>query len=89
MPLGVDDGEMLPQGIEEHDTAQVTPLFAPSLFTVAVNCAALPATTVTPVAMRETVRAGTVTVTDADFVASADTAVRVTVRLLAGELGGV
>jgi hypothetical protein len=37
-PLAVDVGETVPQGAVEQVTLQVTPLFAESLATVAVNC---------------------------------------------------
>ena len=56
MPLGVDEGEMLPQGIEEQDSVQVTPLFKASLATVAMMFCIAPACTVDTVG--ETVTSG-------------------------------
>ena len=89
-PLAVAAGEALPHGAAEHETLHVTPLFAPSLVTIPVNVAVAPASTVAWVGATETVIAGTVIVTAADFVASVtEVAVSVAVTLLAGGLGGV
>ena len=46
MPLAVDVGDTEPQGGVEHDTVHVTPMFAESLVTVAINCCVPPACTV-------------------------------------------
>ena len=45
-PLAVELGETLPQVAAEQETAQVTPSFAPSPVTIAVNPAVVPASTV-------------------------------------------
>jgi hypothetical protein len=89
-PLAVTVGETAPQGAREHDTIQVTPLFAGSFVTVAVNCAVAPACTAAVLGVTETViPAGTVTVADADAEVSAtEVAVMVTVNLLAGGVAG-
>ena len=50
----------MPHGIGEQDTVQVTPLFAESLVTVAVNCAVVPACTVAVLGVTETVTLGCV-----------------------------
>jgi hypothetical protein len=57
-PLAVEVGETDPHAWPEHDSVQVTPLFAESLTTVAVNCAAAPAFTVAVVGERETLMGG-------------------------------
>ena len=90
-PLAVVAGEIVPQG--EHDTVQVTPLFAESLVTVAVNCVVVPAATVAEPGATETVIVGTAAVTvmvaEADFDASAtEVAVMVTVKPADGGLAG-
>ena len=41
-PLAVAAGETVPHGDAEHDTVQVTPLFAESLVTVATSVACVP-----------------------------------------------
>jgi hypothetical protein len=53
-PLAVEVGETEPQGAVEHVTLQVTPLFAESLTTVAVNCFVVPACTVAEAGDTET-----------------------------------
>ena len=58
IPLAVAVGETVPQGVGEQDTVQVTPLFAGSLVTVAVNCAVAPACTVAVLGVTETVTLG-------------------------------
>jgi hypothetical protein len=92
-PLAVVAGETVPHGAAEHDTVQVTPLFAESLVTVAVNCAVVPAGTVAGFGATETVIVGTetvtVTVAEADFDASAtEVAMIVTVKPADGGLEG-
>jgi hypothetical protein len=57
-PLAVALGETAPHGVGEHDTVQVTPLFAGSLVTVAVTCVVAPACTVVVPAETETLIAG-------------------------------
>jgi hypothetical protein len=57
-PLAVALGETTPQGVGEHDTDHVTPLFAESLVTVAVTCVVAPACTVVVPAETETLTAG-------------------------------
>jgi hypothetical protein len=57
-PLAVAVGETVPHGVGEQDTVQVTPLFAGSLMTVAVNCAVAPACTVPVFGVTETPIAG-------------------------------
>jgi hypothetical protein len=85
---------MLPHGVAEQDNVQVTPLFAESFVTVAVNCAVLPTCTVAVLGAMETViggtvLAGTVIVAEADLVGSAaEVAVRITFRSLAGGVVG-
>ena len=37
-PFFVDVGDTTPQGAAEHVTVQLTPMFAESFVTVAVNC---------------------------------------------------
>ena len=46
IPLAVEIGDTEPQGGVEHDTVHVTPKFAESLLTVAINCRVPPACTV-------------------------------------------
>lgn len=57
-PLALAAGDTVPHGGVEQDTAQVTPLFAVSLFTVAVNEVAPPAGTVAVDGDTNTVRGG-------------------------------
>jgi len=45
VPLEVNTGETLPQGMEEQDTVQVTPLFESSFVTVAITLCEVPACT--------------------------------------------
>jgi hypothetical protein len=89
-PLGVAGGETVPHGVGEHDTVQVTPLFAESLVTVAVNCDVAPACTVSVLGVTETetVLAGIVMVAEAAFDESA-TEVAVIVTVKAAESGVV
>jgi hypothetical protein len=54
-PLAVVAGETAPHSAAVHTTVQVTPLFAESLVTVAVNCAVPPACTVAVLGVTETV----------------------------------
>jgi len=90
-PLAVAVGETVPHCAVEHDTVQVTPLFAGSFVTVAVKCAMPPGCTVPVSAETETAIAGTVTVMvaepDAD-VSATEVAVTVTVKSLAGGVVG-
>jgi hypothetical protein len=89
-PLPVAVGKTVPQGAGEHDTVHVTPLFAGSLVTVAVNFAVAPACTVAVLGVTETtIPAGTLMVAefDADVLAT-EVAVMVTVKLLAGGVAG-
>jgi len=58
VPLDVVVGETVPHCAAEQDTLQVTPLFAESLATVAVNCPVAPASTVAVVAETETLMDG-------------------------------
>jgi hypothetical protein len=80
----------VPHGAGEHDTVHVTPLFAGSLVTVAVNFAVALACTVAVLGETETaIAAGTVMVAEADAeVLAAEVAVMVTVKLLAGGVAG-
>jgi hypothetical protein len=80
----------VPHGAAEHDTVHVTPLFAESLVTVAVNIAVAPSCTVAVLGVTETaVPAGTVIVADFDTeVLATEVAVMVTVKLLAGGVVG-
>jgi hypothetical protein len=89
-PLAVVVGETVPHGVGEQDTVQVTPLFAESLVTVAVNCDVAPACTVAVLGVTETetVLAGIVMVAEAAFDESA-TEVAVTVTVKAAESGVV
>lgn len=90
-PLAVVARETVPHGDAEHTTVQVTPLFAESLLTVAVNCAVAPGDRVAELGATITVIAGTVTVmaADADFDVSAnEVAVIVTVKPADGGLLG-
>src|ERR1700752_2220536 len=57
-PLAVKTGETEPHGVPEHDTVQATPLLAPSLVTVAGNCAVEPACTVAVLGVTDTVMGG-------------------------------
>ena len=90
-PLAVVVGETLPQGNVEQDTVHVTPLFAGSLVTVAVNCAVPPTCTVDVPGETETVIAdGIVIVTEEVFaVSTTEIAVTVTVRLADEAFGAV
>jgi len=89
-PLRVEVGEILPQGADEHDTLQLTPLLLESLPTIAMMLGTLPvASTVAVVGVMEIVTEGIVIVAVADLVASSkEVAVTVTVRSLAGGLVG-
>ena len=58
VPLGVVVGETVPHCSAEQDTLQVTPLFAASLATVAVNCPVAPASTVAAAVETETLMCG-------------------------------
>ena len=88
-PLAVAVGETVPHGVGEHDTVQVTPLFAGSLLTVAVNCAVAAACTVAELGVTETVVPGTVMIAAFNTeVLATEVAVRVTVKLLAGGVAG-
>ena len=79
----------MPHGVGEHDTVHVTPLFAGSLVTVAVNLAVAPACTVAVLGATETAIPGITTVAKADAeVLVTDVAVMVTVKLLAGGMAG-
>jgi hypothetical protein len=80
----------VPHGVGEHDTDHVTPLFAGSLVTVAVNFAVALACTVAVLGETETaIAAGIVMVFEADAkVLATEVAVMVTVKLLGGMLGG-
>jgi len=91
VPLGVAAGEIVPHGGEAQSTFQLTPLFAGSLVTVAVNCALVPTGTVVGVGVTDTAIGGGVTVTVAEAaVEPAATAVAVilTSRLLVNALAG-
>ena len=57
-PLAVDVGDTEPQDGAEHETVQLTPLFAESLVTVAVNCCVFLACTVADVGETVTVIGG-------------------------------
>ena len=54
MPLAVEVGETEPHGAVGQETLHVTPLFAESLTTVAVNCWVVPACTVAEAGDTET-----------------------------------
>ena len=83
-------GKTLPQDAEEHATVQVTPLFAKSLLTVAVNCWVVPATTVGLDGSMLTVIVETVTVADAAAkVLATEVAVTMTGKSVAGGAGAV
>jgi hypothetical protein len=91
-PLAVKMGETLPDvaGPCGHDTVQFTPALAPSFVTVAENCACAPGCKVAEVDERPTVSAGTVIVVVADMVTLlAEVAVKLTLRALVCEFGGV
>jgi hypothetical protein len=85
-PLGEVVGETVPQSAPEQDNAQVTPLLAESLVTVAVNWAVVPAGTMAvPTGTTETCIPGTVTVAEADAAALlAEVAETVTTRSPSG-----
>ena len=51
-------GKTVPHIVAEHDTVQMTPLFAKSLVTVAVTCVVAPACTVVVPAETETMIGG-------------------------------
>ena len=79
----------MPQGVAEHDTVQVTPLFAGSLVTVAVNFAVAPACIVAVLGATETTIAGITIVAKADAeVLATEVAVIVTVKLFVGGVVG-
>ena len=79
----------MPHGVGEHDTVHVTPLFAGSLVTVAVNLAVAPACTVAVLGATETAIPGITTVAKDDTeVLATEVAVIVTVKLLAGGVTG-
>lgn len=76
------------QGVTPSYSVQVTPVFE-VLLTVAANDCVCPAWTVCVPGLTDTATAGTVMVTEADFVLSlAEIAVRVTTRSLAGGVVG-
>ena len=89
-PLAVAVGETVPHGVGEHDTVHVTPWFAGSLVTVAVNLAVALACTAAVLGETETaIAAGTVMVAEFDTeVLAAEVAVMVTVKLLVGGVVG-
>ena len=80
----------MPHGVGEHDTDHVTPWFAESLVTVAVNFAVALACTMAVLGETETaIAARTVMVAEADAeVLATEVAVMVTVKLLAGGVVG-
>ena len=82
-------GKTVPHIVAEHDTVQMTPLFAKSLVTVAVNFAVAPASTVAVLGVTETAIPGITTVakSDADAVVT-EVAVMVTVKSLVGGVVG-
>lgn len=91
VPLAVAAGEIVPHGGEPQSTAHVTPLFAGSLATVAVNCAVVPTGTVAGVGVTETVIGSgvTVAVAEADAaLAVTEVALILTIRLLVNALVG-
>lgn len=90
IPLAVAAGKTDPQGAAGHVTTQVTPLFAGSLVTVAVNFAVAPDCTVAVRGVTETaIPTGTVMVADADAEVSAtEMALMVTVKSAAGGMVG-
>lgn len=89
-PLAVEAGETLPHAVCGHETLQLTPAFAASFATVAENGEVAPNCSVTEVRDNDTVTAGTVITTDADWVASlTDVANNVTVSPVLCEAGGV
>jgi hypothetical protein len=89
-PLAVAVGKTVPQDAAEHDTVQVTPLFAGSLVTVAVKFAVPLVCTLAVLGEIETaMAAGTVMVAEADAeVLATEVAVIVTVKLAAGGVVG-
>jgi hypothetical protein len=92
-PLAVVSGEIVPHWAAEHETDQVTPLFAGSLDTVAVTCE-VAATCIRPTVdvteiMIGRIAALTVIVAEADFdVSETELAVILTVKPPVGALGG-
>jgi hypothetical protein len=77
--------ETVPHDAAEHDTVQVTPLFAVSLVTVAVNCAVAPACSVAEFGVTATEIPGTVTVSEPETEGSLkEVAVNVTCRSFIG-----
>lgn len=91
-PLALVVGETVPHGELEHWTDHVTPLFAGSPVTVAVNCAEAPGCTVTLAGITEIIKfdVGTVTVAEPIVVESAaEIAATVTVRLPCWPVGAV
>jgi hypothetical protein len=88
-PLAVAVGKTVPHGAAEHATVQVTPLFAGSLVTVAVNCAVAPACTVAELGATEIVVPGTVMIAEFDTeVLATEVAVMVTIKSPAGGVVG-
>jgi hypothetical protein len=84
-PLAVPVGKTEPHGVGEHDTVQLTPLFAGSLLTVAVNCAVAAACTDAEFGVTTTETPGIVMVTEPDTVGSlTEAAVTVTCKSLNG-----
>jgi hypothetical protein len=81
---------MLPHCVAEHDKDHVTPLFAGSLVTVAVNFDVAPPCTVPVLGRTETpTPAGTVMVAEAAAeVLATEVAVMVTVKVLVGGVIG-
>jgi hypothetical protein len=89
IPLAVAAGKTDPQGAAGHVTTQVTPLFAGSLVTVAVNFAVAPASTVAVLGVTETTGPGITTVAKPDAeVLATEAAVMVTVKSLVGGVVG-
>jgi hypothetical protein len=89
-PLGVAAEETDPQLAPSQVMLQVTPLPDESLLTVALNCAVACGCTVAEDWERETLMAGTVIATEADFPVSATAlAVRVTIIVTPGGPGAV
>jgi hypothetical protein len=87
-PLGVDVGEILPQG-EEQSIDQVTPLFVGSWVTVTTNCAVVPFATVAEDGMTITSRPGTVKLSVVKALPSTvEAATRVTATSPTGIVGG-
>jgi hypothetical protein len=89
-PLAVETGKTLPQGPGEQESDHVTPLFATSLLTVAVNCVLVFPGTVRESDFMVTTIAGTVTTAPARAGGSAtEVAVMVTSKSVAGGGGAV